>query len=146
MCLSCTNKTKYTNNMYQYSPQYIRSNNIDLIPKITRISLKPWSNNALQSCTQPCTSTLYKDNQQQVPIMYQQQTKLCLNKMYQYHHVLQVCISSMYPIIYLYHIPITYTNITNKIPLAMHHTLLKSNTINPHIKHVPTMHINHVHC
>ena len=89
---------------------------------------------------QPCTSTLYKDNQQHVPIMYQQQTKLCLNKMYQDHHVLQVCISSMYPIIYLYHIPITYTKITNKILLAMHHTLHKSNTISLHINHVPQPH------
>ena len=85
---------------------------------------------------QPCASTLYKYNQQHVPIMYPQQTKLRINTMYQYHHVLQVCISSMYPIIYLYHVPITYTKITNKIPLTMHHTLHKSNIINPHINHV----------
>jgi hypothetical protein len=89
---------------------------------------------------QPCISTLYKYNQQHVPIMYQQQTKLCLNKMHQDHHVFQVCMSSIYPIIYLYHIPITYTKIIKKIPLTMHHTLDKSNTINPHIIHVPQPH------
>jgi hypothetical protein len=43
--------TKYTNNMYQYSPQYIISDNIDLILNITRISIK-------QSCTSK-TSTTY---------------------------------------------------------------------------------------
>jgi hypothetical protein len=100
------------------------------------MSLKPCANNAHQSCT----STLYKDNQQHVPIKYQQQNKLCINKMYQYHHVLQVFISSMFPIIYLYHVPITYTKITNKIPLTMHHTLHKSNITNPHINHVSKPH------
>jgi hypothetical protein len=56
------------------------------------------------------------------------------------HHVLQVFISSMYLIICLYHVPITYTKITNKIPLTMHHTLHKSNITNPHINHVPKPH------
>ena len=52
------------------------------------------------------------------------------------YHKPNVCANSstIYPNMYLNHIPKRYTNVTNKSPLSIHHTIHDPNTINPYIK------------
>jgi hypothetical protein len=48
------------------------------------------------------------------------------------YHTSHVCANSSTTS--LNHIPKTYTKVSNKIPLEIHHTIHDPNTINPHIK------------
>jgi hypothetical protein len=118
-------QTTYHNNMshQSYQPNHIYQDKYatSSINDVSTILLTSASNHVpsmYQSCIN-CTSTM---THQDVP------TSSTIHLMYVPTH--QLLISTMY----LNHIPHTYTNITIKIYVTIHHSIHKPNTINPYIK------------